>query len=72
MTKQERQQVQQAILAIHDGDYSTGMAALCSLIGWRYPAGEIDVKAVSVTELATGPNREFEWKDYGKGCERCR
>jgi hypothetical protein len=59
VTKQERVAIQTAITEVHNGDYNKGIAALCRLVGWRHPAGEIkNVRRVAVEEIAARRDTE--------------
>jgi hypothetical protein len=62
MRKAERAEVEQAIRELMQGDdppFDTAVARLCKLVGWRYPAGEIPLRGVSIEEAARGGDREF-------------
>ena len=55
MTRKEKKIIQSAIEDIHseDGSYERGIGNLCKLVGWCYPASEIDSSTrVTLSEIA--------------------
>lgn len=54
MTKRETEIVKKAIedLMAENGDFCGAIAGLCRLVGWRYPAGEMQTKSVSWMNLS--------------------
>ena len=64
MTERERETVQQAIRdLLSDGGFDAALGALCSLVGWTYPAARIATRAMTFEEfraLTRGPDRPFK------------
>lgn len=51
MRAKERAEIQQAIreLMAEDPSFTTAIGRLCGLVGWRYPASEIDPDGPTIT-----------------------
>ena len=54
MTKQEKKIIQKALADIMEGgdNYCQAIAAICRLVGWTYPAGELtETKKITIPEV---------------------
>lgn len=63
MTKAERAIVKRAIreLMAEEQQFTSAVGRLCRLVGWRYPAAEIDeTKTITINELMRRLDAEKE------------
>ena len=61
MRKSEREAVRQSIRELMQDDppFEVAVGRLCRLVGWRYPASEVNVGSRTIREIASGPERPF-------------